>query len=98
MSLLLKLRKYKEIIAIVTSLVSLGGQLAASLLTDICDEFIKNEDAQMKKLNLVGNALVERQLRAMDIYTCCNLNKEVYKTNYKWNDDASKCLPVSSNS
>ena len=97
-SLLAKLRKYKELIAMITAVLTIGGEVAAGLLGDICTNFVKGEVEQMDKLNLVGSARTEREIRTMDIYTCCNMDRKVYKTNYRWNEDASQCLPTSSNS
>ena len=95
---LVKLKKYKELIAMITAVLAIGGELAVALLGDICSNFVKGEVDTMEQLHLVGNARTESELLTMDIYTCCNMDRKVYKTNYRWNEDASQCLPTSSNS
>jgi hypothetical protein len=95
---LAKLKKYKELIAMITAVLAIGGELAVALLGDICTNFVNGQMDQMDKLHLIGNARTEREILTMDIYTCCNMDREFYKTNYRWNEDASQCLPTSSNS
>ena len=53
---LAKLKKYKELVAMITAVLAIGGELAVALLGDICDNFVAGEIKTMDQLHLVGNA------------------------------------------